>query len=425
VLLVSRSLLLLSLVTMFSLVTTASAGEVVHTGSTMGTRLRIVVSTESPEIATDVADAIAELLESVENQMSTWRPESELSLFNRSQSLDWFEVSAETASVVVEALRIAKLSDGAFDPTVGPLVRLWSFNEGSGERRIPTDDEITNTRSRIGYQKIEVRLDPPAMKKSQPDVELDLSAIAKGYAVDAVSELLTAHKLPSHLVEIGGEIRGEGLKSDGTAWRAGIQTPDALPGTIYEALPLTSKSLATSGDYWNYFEIDGKRYSHTIDPATGRPIEHGVASVSVIVNTCMEADALATAINVLGPEKGLALAEQSGAAAFILIRTEDSFRTESNASFAALARQSQPEADVPANPLFATLIAALIVVGIAITGMAVGVIFSNRCIKGSCGGLASMPGGDGSSPCDLCTKPAEQCERKMSEQSQTPPTFDA
>jgi len=233
-----------------------------------------------------------------------------------------------------------------------------------------------------------------------------------------VSERLTELGLPNHLVEIGGEVRTRGVKPDGSPWRAGIQRPDSSFGALTAAVELADQSLATSGDYRNFFEIDGQRYSHTIDPQTGRPIEHAVASVSVVTESCMTADALATAINVLGPERGMPLAARLNAEALILLRTTDGFDELRSEDFPAgeLPASSLPEPDQESNPLVQTMLAAGILVGLSIVGMAVGVIFSNRRIQGSCGGLNNMPGAE-HSPCEICTKPAEECPNKSAASS--------
>jgi thiamine biosynthesis lipoprotein len=383
----------------------------VLTGETMGTSYRLVLSDQLNEsefvaLQADVDHALNQL----EDQMSTWRPESELSRFNSSVSTDWFPVSRDTAFVVSEAKRIWKISDGAFDPTVASLIKLWHFAEDPGEQSVPSDFEVEQARAAIGFGEIDVRLDPPALLKKRPELQLNLSAIAKGYAVDVVSKLLTERVSGGHLVEIGGEMRSYGRKADGSSWTAGIETPDAFPRQIYAALPLDDQSLATSGDYRNYFEVDEQRYSHTIDPATGRPVTHNLTSVSVLAEDCLTADALATAIEVLGPERGMELAKRENVAVYQIVRNDSDFDVRVSASFPSvvMASPSTESAD-ESDSVVVTVLAAIGVFALAIAGMAVGVIFSNRAIKGSCGGLANMPGEDGKSICEVCTVPAEEC----------------
>lgn len=388
-----------------------SPQETVITGETMGTSYRLVLSTSLADKEIDnVRSEVDVALNKLEDQMSTWRPDSELSRFNRSQSTEWQSVSSDTAFVVSEARRIWKLSDGAFDPTVAPLIRLWHFAEDPGEQTLPTDDDIRQALSSIGFDQLEVRLDPPALRKKKPELQLNLSAIAKGYAVDIVSGLLTSRLSCGHLVEIGGELKSRGRKSNGSSWTVGIETPDALPRQIHTALSLDSQSLATSGDYRNFFEVDGKRYSHTIDPKTGRPVTHDLASVSVLADDCLTADALATAIEVSGPERGLELAERENVPVYLIIRESTGLRVHASDQFPLKQAAQTPESDP--SSIVATVLAAVGIFALAFAGMAVGVIFSNRSIKGSCGGLASMPGQDGKSICELCTVPAEECREE-------------
>jgi FAD:protein FMN transferase len=409
------SLVALCFVAMLSAFGFSEPAKIKLTGSTMGTTYSVVISADSEFNKNEVQVAIDARLDEIDALMSTWRAESELSRFNRSTSTDWFPVAEETQFVVAEALRVAKESDGAFDPTVGPLVRLWNFGAAKQrEATPPTDDEIKKTQASIGFAKVEVRRDPPAIRKTLPSVELDLSGIAKGFAVDAISELLVELNFSSHLVEIGGEMKARGKRPDGSAWAIGIERPSELRRELHAALPLEDRAIATSGDYRNYYEVDGKRYSHTIDPTTGKPIAHTLASVSIITDSCMTADAWATGINVLGPTKGLELAKQKGLAVMLLVRADGGFTELSTAEFRALKDNKADVAKPQGLSTFGTIIAALIVFAIAITGMSVGVIFSNRRIQGSCGGLANMPGHEGSA-CELCTNPSEECQERLAE----------
>jgi FAD:protein FMN transferase len=393
------------------------------TGDTMGTYYRILLTKRDGQKKGRIQEGIDRFLNRIEDQMSTWRPDSELSRFNKSESTDWIEVSPETAFVVAESLRIAEQSGGAFDPTVSPLIDLWSFGAEHTESRIPTDEEISAAKQKTGWAKVTVRATPPSLKKSQPEIQLNLSAIAKGYGVDAVSDWLVDQGETNHLVEIGGEDRASGLKADGTAWRIGVQAPSGMPaeqsnGPIFQIVELNDRSIATSGDYQNYFEVDGKRYSHTIDPTAGRPITHDVASVSVLADSCMAADGWATALTVLGPEKGMELARAQNLAVLILVRGDSKFDVLTTDSWTSAKAATKKEAAEPLSWI-RTFLAAGIIFVIALTGMAVGVIFSNRRIKGSCGGLANMPGQEGSA-CDLCENPSEECQQEITEGKRGP-----
>ena len=308
------------------------------TGLTMGTIQYIVKLDRLPDgIAVKTLQAaIDERLELVNDQMSTYRPESEISRFNRSESTDWFEVSSDTAGVVAEALRVSRLSNGAFDATVGPLVDLWNFGPKPGEFKIPSDEAISESRQRVGFKQIEVRISPPALRKQRPDVRLDLSAIAKGFAVDQIADYLELNSVAGYLVEIGGEMRTKGTKPDRTRWTVGIEAPTENERVAQKTIQLGDRAIATSGDYRQFFDRDGHRYSHTIDPRTGRPVEHSLTSVSVIANNCTFADALATAIMVLGPERGYDFAVKQKLAVLFILRRDAAFVEKSTPLFQSL-----------------------------------------------------------------------------------------
>jgi thiamine biosynthesis lipoprotein len=274
---------------------------------------------------------IETVLREINEKMSTFLKDSEISRFNRFQLSDWFSVSAETVWVIKKSFEVSEKTEGAFDITVGPLVNLWGF--GSWEtREIPEDRDIQEKLLLTDYKNIMVRLSPPALKKKRKEMICDLSAIAKGYGVDRIAQYLEAENIADYLVEIGGELRAKGKNHHNQWWRIGIATPDDSFG-IHKVVVLKNMSMATSGDYRNYFEKDGVRYSHTIDPVTGRPIAHNLASVTVLGNSCLYADALATALNVLGPEKGFDLAVRENVAAFFILRAENGFRVKSTPRF--------------------------------------------------------------------------------------------
>ncbi len=254
--------------------------------------------------------------------MSTYEPDSELSQFNQSDSTDWFKVSRETAEVVAYALKLADETDGAYDPTVGPLVNLWGFGPSKKKRSLPTIEQIEAARKLVSYKQIVARLDPPALRKQGAKVYLDLSSIAKGDGVDAIARLLDSLGFKAYMVEIGGEVLTCGMKPGNLPWAIGIETPDSESRSITKVLQLSGESVATSGDYRNFFQLEGVRYSHTIDPRTGKPVDHALATVSVMASTCREADALATALLVLGPEAGYDWAVEHRVAAFMVSRTE-------------------------------------------------------------------------------------------------------
>lgn len=315
-------------------------------GKTMGTYYQVKVCDfpKSPKMDDEwkrVADAVQQRLDETDQMMSTFKPDSEVSRFNASESTDWFTVSRETAEVVQTALEVSQLTDGAFDITITPLVDFWGFGAKHGNAVGSTvdakviDEKIAEIKHRVGFDKLECRLDPPALKKTIPNLTVDLSAIAKGYAVDRVARLLEEKKFKHFIVEVGGEVRCHGDKGSNNGkrlqWTIAIEKPllvpaEQFPGT-QRKLPVSNLALATSGDYLNYREINGVRYSHLIDPRTGFPMrqrteEENVGSVSVFDKDCVKADALATALFILGKEKGLELARQKELAVLYLLRTD-------------------------------------------------------------------------------------------------------
>jgi thiamine biosynthesis lipoprotein len=304
------------------------------TGSTMGTVYSVKVvdlpAGRSPET---LGGDIDRLLGEVDRLMSTYRDDSQLSRFNARDSLDWFPVSSETVKVVNKALEVSRITDGAFDITVGPLVNLWGFGPEIHEERVPSDKEIAVLMTRVGYEHVLTRDEPAAIRKALADIYIDLSAIAKGYAVDKVAEYLESVGIANYMVEVGGELRLEGHNARDRPWRIAIEQPSSEDRAIHSVIEVADKGVATSGDYRNYFEVNGKRFSHTIDPRTGRPIDHRLASVTVIADSAMFADAMATALMVIGTEAGYELARRQGLAAFFIGKSETGFTTRRTSPF--------------------------------------------------------------------------------------------
>ena len=300
-------------------------------GPTMGTRYNITLFPAEGTTLSNVnlQTSIDESLIAINQQMSTWVKDSEISLFNKSESTDWYPVSAEFAKVTAAAQEISKLSNGAFDITVGPLIRMWGFGKDLTNNN-PDQASIDTALQNTGYQKLEVRLSPPALRKQIPQLQINLSAIAKGYAVDAIAEQVAQMGISSYLVEIGGEIRANGVKVNGDLWRIAIEKPSTKERSIQQGILLKDTGVATSGDYRNYVERDGKRYSHTIDPSTGKPITHQLASITILNDSAMMADGLATAVMVLGEEKGKAFIAENKLKAYMISRDKDGFSSWNN-----------------------------------------------------------------------------------------------
>nr|VFJ98870.1 MAG: thiamine biosynthesis lipoprotein [Candidatus Kentron sp. LFY] len=328
-----------------------------YTGTTMGTYYSVKVTENLDDLekknnthAKRLGKDIERILTEIDHGMSTYRTDSELSRFNANPGTDWYPVSRNLYEVVHEALSISHLTDGAFDITVGPLVNLWGFgppektdnkpDEKEEQHPIPSEMDLRATMARIGYRKLTTRATPPALRKHHPRLYLDLSAIAKGFAVDKIAEYLEGHGLGDYLVDIGGELRIKGKKPTGEPWRVAIEKPVSGERSIHRVITVDDHAVATSGDYRNFFDQDGKRYSHTIDPKTGKPVTHDLVSVTVVDRRAMRADALATALSVLGPKTGYAFAERENIPVWLITKTAAGFRDRSTPVFAGfLARE--------------------------------------------------------------------------------------
>jgi len=306
-------------------------------GRTMGTtyNITLILSNQSPNEKEHLQTNIDSLLETVNQQMSTYIKDSEISLFNRMQSTTPFRVSAPFVNVLQLALKMHQESNGAFDATVGPLVNLWGFGPNGPRDSPPAADEIKLVMDRIGSQKLEV-INDTTIRKLNSQIQLDFGAIAKGYGVDAVAELLSKKGYINYLVEIGGEVVVSGTKN-GALWRVGVDRPQpgAQPGADLQTIvELSNQAMATSGDYRNYFSVGDSSYSHEIDPRTGQSIITGVASVTVLAPSCMLADAMATAIMVMGAEDGLKWVESKPEVeALIILHDEHNFKEVRSTNF--------------------------------------------------------------------------------------------
>lgn len=305
------------------------------TGPTMGT-IYTVKALPVPEGITvaELQSGVDGVLARVNGQMSTYDPDSELSRFNQAASVEWVPVSRDLAAVVDKALRISELSEGAFDVTVGPLVNLWGFGPQGTDDNVPSLEAIREALSQVGYRHLHARDQPPALKKDRVDLYVDLSALAKGYAVDRVADYLESQGIARYLVEVGGELRAKGHNPSDIPWTIAVEQPTPERRAIERIIRITEGGLATSGDYRNFFIQNGQRYSHVIDPNTGWPVRHTLASVTVVDTDCLQADALATALLVLGPERGLELARNQKLAAFFIVITDSGFEEQYTAEFA-------------------------------------------------------------------------------------------
>ena len=309
-------------------------------GNTMGTTFNVtLVAPPAQADLNQLKTGIQEKLEHIENIASTYRADSELSLFNANPSTEWVSVSPEFCDMIAAAQDVSETTGGAFDITVGPLVNLWGFGPTQSEQELPTDEEVAAAQLRVGNLKLQTDCEQSMLRKSIADVYVDLSGWAKGYAVDEVAALLDASQLANYLVEIGGELRVSGHNAELQKFAIAVEKPLKNNEMAYSIVRLSNVAVATSGDYRNFYEHDGQRYSHTIDPRTGRPVTHDLTGVTVVTSSTAYADAMATALLVLGPDDGHALAERLDLASYFLVRTEHGIEEISTSQFTQLRQQ--------------------------------------------------------------------------------------
>ena len=305
-------------------------------GLTMGTSYVVELAAPMEDAArTRLAELIDAELAAINRAMSTYDPRSELSQFNGRQDLQWVPASQGLLEVLNSASLISTASQGAFDVTVGPLVDLWGFGPEYRPRRVPDDAVIERVRKSVGYQHLQADPSAGAIRKRDSRIQVDLCAIAKGYGVDRVAMILDRQGVHDYLVEIGGELRARGTRAAGRPWRVGIERPVEGGHVLGEIVALGNQGIATSGTTEDFFEQDGRHYSHIIDPKTARPVEHPSIAVSVVADTTMEADAWATALIVLGPERGYSLAQARGLAAMLVMASGSTFDVRVTDAFRA------------------------------------------------------------------------------------------
>ena len=298
-------------------------------GESMGTRWSVRLYARPGADLHALHAGIQQQLDQVVAQMSTWEAQSDISRYRRAAAGSWQAIPEGFAQVLDCAIEVARASDGAFDPTLGPLVDLWGFGSAGTPRRVPSGEDIERARAQCGWQRLQRRAG--GRELLQPGgLQLDLSAIAKGHGADLAAAHLRAHGIAAALVEVGGEVRGYGRKPDGQPWRVLVESA-ADEGAGEQELPARvlqqeDAAVATSGDRWHRFEQDGQRYAHTLDPRSGRPVADAAAAVTVVAANAMHADAWATALTVMGAQAGLDFARAHGLAARFLVRAPDPAR---------------------------------------------------------------------------------------------------
>ncbi len=304
----------------------APAQAVLLTGRTMGTTYRIKYWGDGTADQLEVRTKMDQALDRFDRQMSTYRDDSELSRFNRAAAKQWFPVSSETAHVVREAIEYQRLTEGTLDVSVAPLLRAWHFGAGAEKQNrfsAPSEEELRRVMELVGDGRLDVRADPPSLWKDKDGVEVDLSTIAPGYAVDLLVERLKSLGFANAMVEIGGEVRGAGARPDGTPWRIGVEGVEQTGAPFAAIVPLKNLALSTAGDYRNFRTADGARYTHIVDPRTGQALPYRGAAVSVVAETCLASDALDTPLLVMGAEEGYSWCVKHEVAALFQTRGAD------------------------------------------------------------------------------------------------------
>jgi FAD:protein FMN transferase len=299
-------------------------------GSTWSVRFAGPVDTDVDVVGTQLEQELAAL----DLELSAYREDSALARLNTAPVGQWIDIPNHLMNVLLFGLELWRVSGGAFDMTVKPLVALWGFGAAQPRYSLPTEAEIAVARARIGSDRLELAPDGRRARRLA-DINVDVDGIAPGYAAGVLSSWLTMHGFVNHLVEIGGEMRASGLRPDGGGWRVAIEAPEMARGHIKRIIAITDTAVTTAGDYRDYFEVDGTRYQHILDPVTGRPVTHNLASVTVLAPGKLTADGYATAIMVLGEEAGLAFAEENHLPVFMIVRANDgTFYERYNGSFA-------------------------------------------------------------------------------------------
>jgi len=294
-------------------------GGVAHAlaGQTMGTTWSVKLVAQPAADILGLTAMVQRALDAVVAQMSPWEPLSDLSRYNRGAAGSWTPLPADMATVVRRAIAVAEATHGAFDPTLGALTDLWGFGPRPFPGEPPSREATLSALESSGWKRLV--LDGDAL--FQPgDLRLDLNGIAKGFGVDQAAQALERAGVKSYLIEVGGELRGTGARPDGQPWWVELERPPTANDALQTVVALHGLSVATSGDYRRFFDHDGRRYAHTLDPASGAPGDHGVVSVTVLATTCMDADAWATALTVMGPEAALAFATAHDLPALIVSR---------------------------------------------------------------------------------------------------------
>lgn len=306
-------------------------------GPTMGTHYAVKVVGDYPGGEPQLQHEVEQILQRIDHQLSTYKPDSELSRFNQHQATTPVEISQDLADVLIEGLRVGKMTGGAMDITVGPLVNLWGFGPDKRPTKIPSEQQIAAARLRTGLDKLHVEIgsEKATVRKDIPDLYVDLSTLGEGYAADQVAAWLDGRGIKNYMVEIAGALRLKGHNGQGDLWRIAVEKPGDELGQVQNVLTPGDNGISTAGSYRNYYELDGQRFSHIIDPATGKPLTHKLVSVTVIAPSALYTDALDTGLMVMGADKALIFANEHNLPIYTLTKTDDGFKVRFSRAFAA------------------------------------------------------------------------------------------
>lgn len=308
---------------------TSKSAATVLDGKTMGTYWRVSVVGLDPAKAEDLRHKVQAQLDGDDLLLSTWKNDSALMRFNHAATTEPWPVSEAMADIVTLSLRIGAKTAGAMDVTVGPLVNLWGFGPDKQPVKTPTEQQIAAAKARTGLQHLTVinRAEQQYLQKDIADLFVDLSTVGEGYAADHLARLMEQEGIARYLVSVGGALVSRGMNGDDRPWRVAIQKPTDRENAVQAIVDINGHGISTSGSYRNYYELDGKRISHVIDPQTGHPINHKLVSVTVIAPTALEADGWDTGLMVLGPEKAQQVAHEQGLAVYMIVKEGDGFKT--------------------------------------------------------------------------------------------------
>ncbi|CCJ76075.1 FAD:protein FMN transferase ApbE [Cronobacter muytjensii] len=322
---------------------TSSPQALVLEGKTMGTSWRVSLAGVDAARAQTLRDKIQARLDADDRLLSTWKDDSALMRFNHARTTAPWPVDEAMADIVTESLRVGAKTDNAMDITIGPLVNLWGFGPDKQPVKTPDQAQVDAARARTGLSRLKVinGAGQQWLQKDLPDLFVDLSTVGEGYAADHLARLMEEEGVSRYLVSVGGALASRGMNPGGRPWRVAIQKPTDRENAVQAVVDINGHGISTSGSYRNYYELDGKRLSHVIDPATGRPITHKLVSVTVISPTALEADAWDTGLMVLGPEKAKAVALREKLAVYFITREGDGFATWMSPQFKTFLEQSE------------------------------------------------------------------------------------